>query len=250
MQSMRYIFISRKWAVDEKLIKEGIEYYIDSGLSAQLLMFPEGTDLSPSNKEKGHRYANDNGLQKYDYVLHPRTKGFCLCMEEFRKFKGPPPTLVNISVGYLGEMPQNERDISAGRWPSEIHFFAEQVPFASLPTSEEGLTKWLHELWQEKELQLENFYKKKKFSSPYVGDSFVKESYSELKKVMFLWTLFCSYLIYNFLTNWFYWYYFPLWTTVYLLLNHGTKGIDSVFRKRHKLFMRWWKDTNSGKSGQ
>ena len=250
MQCLWYIFISRKWAVDEKLIKDGIEYYADTGLPVQLLVFPEGTDLSPSNKEKGHRFADKNGLQKYNYVLHPRTKGFCLCVQELQKFRGPPPTLVNISVGYLGEMPQNEKDLSAGRLPSEIHFFSEQEPLMSLPSDEQGLTKWVQELWQKKEKQLERFYKNKKFSSPYVSDSFVRESYSEMKKVILLWTLFCAYMIYNFLTNSFYWYYFPIWTTVYLLMNHATKGIDSIFQKRHKLFARWWKNTNSGKSAQ
>ena len=240
MQCLWYIFISRKWAVDEKLMKDGIEYYTDSGFPVQLLVFPEGTDLSPSNKEKGHCYASEHGLKKYDYVLHPRSKGFCLCAQEFRKFQDPPPTLVNISVGYLGEMPQNERDLSAGRWPSEIHFYAEQEPLMSLPSDEQGLTKWLQECWQEKEKQLESFYKNRKFSSPYVSDNLVKESYGELKKVMVMWTLFGAYLIYNFMTNWFYWYYFPIWTTIYLLINH-TKGMDSIYQKRHKLFARWWK---------
>ncbi len=240
MQCMWYLFISRKWTVDEKLMKDGIAYYSDTELPVQLLVFPEGTDLSPSNKEKGHRYASEHGLQKYNYVLHPRTKGFCLCAQEFSKFKGPPPTLVNISVGYLGEMPQNERDLAAGRWPNEIHFCAEQEPLASLPTDEEGLAKWLQARWQVKEKQLENFYKNKKFSSPYVGDALVKASHSELKKVMLTWTLFCLYIIYNFLTNSFYWYYFPIWTTIFLLMNHGTKGIDSILQRRYKLFARWW----------
>jgi len=35
-----------------------------------------GTDLSESNKEKSKKYARENNLPEFDYVLQPRTKGF------------------------------------------------------------------------------------------------------------------------------------------------------------------------------
>lgn len=237
MQSIRYIFLSRAWNTDEKLMKEGIACFSETDLPVQLLLFPEGTDLSPSNKEKGHGYAVKNNLPKYEYVLHPRTKGFCLCVEEMRKFK-TPPTLVNISVGYLGNMPQNERHIAAGVWPTEIHFHANQQPLSSLPSDEEGLSQWLKECWRKKENELKAFYSKKQFTATYLSDARVRESYGDMKKMMFLWTVFLLYIGYNCLTNSFYWYYFPIFTTFYMSLNYATGGVDKIFIWRSRLFKK------------
>jgi 1-acyl-sn-glycerol-3-phosphate acyltransferase len=40
----------------------------------QLLIFPEGTDLSPSNKSKSNEWARREGKKLYDHVLHPRNE--------------------------------------------------------------------------------------------------------------------------------------------------------------------------------
>lgn len=231
---MWFIFVSRNWNIDEKRIKGGISWFSDTGFPVQLLFFPEGTDLSPSNKEKGHQYAEKNGLPKYDYVLHPRAKGFALCVQELRKFQ-EPPTLVDISVGYVGEMPQNENHISAGQWPSEIHFHARQQPLSALPADEQGLNQWLKDCWEEKERELKAFYNHNKFSAQYLSDDKVKESFLEMKKILAVWMLFFVYLGYNFMTNYFYWYFFPLTTTLYLIITY-TIGLDTIFVKRDKLF--------------
>ena len=237
LQAIQSIFLSRTWATDEKVMKEKLAFFTETNFPLQLLLFPEGTDLSDSNKEKSHQYANANGLQKYDYVLHPRNKGFCLCLKELRKGK-VPPTIVNISIGYVGTIPQNEKDISNGNWPTEIHFFAEQFASSNLPCDEEGLTQWLQECWEEKEEQLKQFYKDKKFHAKYMSDTEVRNSYGEMKKIMFLWSMFLAYIGYNFITNWYYWIYYPVFTTFYLLLNYFTNGVDSIILKRHRLFRK------------
>jgi 1-acyl-sn-glycerol-3-phosphate acyltransferase len=40
-----------------------------------ILVFPEGTDLSDSNREKSQAYARKNKLSEYVDVMHPRTTG-------------------------------------------------------------------------------------------------------------------------------------------------------------------------------
>lgn len=238
MQSVQFIFLSRKWAVDEKQIKDSLSYFMETDYPIQLLFFPEGTDLSPSNREKSHRYANENGLQKYDYVLHPRTKGFSLCLQELRKGK-IPPTVVNISVGYIGTMPQNESDISGGNWPTEIHFFAEQVASVDIPEDEKSIAQWLGKCWEKKESQLKKFYKNNKFSSKYLSEAAMKEKFKDMKKVLFTWLIIILYLSYSFMTNSFYWKYYPLVITFYLVLNHiFTNGIDQLMLKRYRLFSK------------
>ena len=235
LQANWNIFLSRSWDTDKQLLKDGIAHFTDSNYPCQLLFFPEGTDLSLSNKEKSHRYANKQGLQKYDYVLHPRTKGFALCVQELRKSK-VAPNIVDISVGYIGDMPQNEKELASGEWPTEIHFFAEQFPLNTLPSDEQGLDQWLKRRWEQKERQLEKFYSTGKFSAPYLSDTFVNEVRGEMTKVVIMWMLFLVYVTYNILTNWFYWYYYPIWTTIYLVLNHVVGGVDKVYLSRSRLF--------------
>ena len=41
----------------------------------QILLFPEGTNLSQSSAKKSDEYAVKNNLNKYNHVLHPRTSG-------------------------------------------------------------------------------------------------------------------------------------------------------------------------------
>ena len=43
-----------------------------------------GTDLSESNKRKSKQYARQHGLQEFDYVLQPRTKGFTYFVNTLR----------------------------------------------------------------------------------------------------------------------------------------------------------------------
>ena len=64
-----------------------INYFADLNYKTQLLLFPEGTDLSQQNKDKSNEFAKKNGLPLYDYVLHPRTAGFTLVAQQMRQSK-------------------------------------------------------------------------------------------------------------------------------------------------------------------
>lgn len=47
----------------------------------QILLFPEGTNISENTKAKSHSFADKNGLKRYEHVLHPRTTGFSFLVE-------------------------------------------------------------------------------------------------------------------------------------------------------------------------
>ena len=144
MQACLFIFISRNWSRDKKTLSDNLAYYSSRGYPLQLLFFPEGTNLSKHTQLKSHKFAAENGLQKYDFVLHPRTTGFVHCLRELRKGV-TPPNIVNVTVGYVGSIPENESDIVAGRWPREIHFCAETVPHSQIPSGEDELADWLNQ---------------------------------------------------------------------------------------------------------
>ena len=161
MQILLYLFLSRNWASDEGYLRHMLCYLVDCKYPLQLVLFPEGTDLSDNNRKKSHAFAAKYGLKKYEYVMHPRTKGFVACMESLRG--GNLKVVTDIDIAYKGPMPQNERDILFGNWPTEIHIRVQNHLASNLPADGEQLEEWLKETWQRKEERLEYFYNNGKF---------------------------------------------------------------------------------------
>lgn len=87
MQAAAYIFIHRKWKDDKSHFEDMIDYFCDIREPLQLLLFPEGTDLTENSMTRSNEFAEKNGLQKYKYVLHPRTTGFTFVVDRLRKGK-------------------------------------------------------------------------------------------------------------------------------------------------------------------
>ena len=201
MQACQFIFITRNWARDQRIIADSLAYYSSRGYPLQLLFFPEGTNLSQHTRNKSHEFAEQNQLQKYDYVLHPHTTGFVHCLRELRKGV-TPPNIINVTVGYVGSIPENESDVVAGQWPREIHFCAETVPHSDLPSGEEEeLADWLKQCWQAKEQMLKEFYREERFQAPYLEETGLTRTKLALISVLVFWAVFLSlsfYLIFSY----------------------------------------------------
>ncbi|XP_034856737.1 lysocardiolipin acyltransferase 1 isoform X2 [Mirounga angustirostris] len=121
MQAAAYIFIHRKWKDDQSHFEDIIDYFCDIREPLQLLIFPEGTDLTENSKARSNDFAEKNGLQKYEYVLHPRTTGFTFVVERLREGKNLD-AVHDITVAYPHNIPQTERHLLLGDFPKEIHF--------------------------------------------------------------------------------------------------------------------------------
>jgi lysocardiolipin and lysophospholipid acyltransferase len=80
-----FVFLQRNMGQDQRLIEHMLNYYKDTKLNYQLLLFPEGTDRGDRAASISHAYADTNNLPRYDYVLHPRTTGFNLILNQMRK---------------------------------------------------------------------------------------------------------------------------------------------------------------------
>ncbi|MGH0142267.1 UNVERIFIED_CONTAM: hypothetical protein FKN15_075911 [Acipenser sinensis] len=98
-----------------------------------------------------------NGLQKYEYVLHPRTTGFTFIVESLRKGDNLD-AVHDITVAYPQNIPQTERHLVTGQFPREIHFHVQRYPVKALPEGTAELQDWCQERWREKEQRLQDFY--------------------------------------------------------------------------------------------
>lgn len=161
---MCHIFINRRWGTDEKEFKKKLFYYNALNLPLQLLLFPEGKDLTQKSKSLSDIYADTNGVKRYEYCLHPRARGFTYVMQALRS--GGLDAVYDITVGYPDALAKTEGDFLRGDCiPREIHYNIRCYQAKDLPTDEQELTQWLEERWREKEESLKLFHIYKRFVS-------------------------------------------------------------------------------------
>jgi len=164
MQHAGYVFLQRSMAKDEQTMRDMSLYYKECRLPFSLLIFPEGTNLTPETLLKSDKFAQDNNVKPYEYCLHPRTTGFKYLLNTMRK-DGIIDNVDDITVAYEGEKyPVSELDFVQGLIPKAVHFHCKRYPSTSLPTDDKEIGEWLQKRWSEKEEQLQNFYKNKKKS--------------------------------------------------------------------------------------
>ncbi|KAJ8401168.1 hypothetical protein AAFF_G00387500 [Aldrovandia affinis] len=157
MQVASFIFIHRRWEDDRRHLENMLAYFCDIREPLQLLMFPEGTDLTENTKARSDEFAEKNGLPKYEYVLHPRTTGFTFIVDTLRKGDNLD-AIHDITVAYPQNIPQTERHLILGLFPREIHFHVRRYPVSALPGAGAALQEWCQERWAEKEARLRDFY--------------------------------------------------------------------------------------------
>ncbi|KAJ7991188.1 hypothetical protein DPEC_G00294660 [Dallia pectoralis] len=152
-----FIFIKRRWEEDRGHMENMLDYFCDIREPLQLLLFPEGTDLTDYTRAKSDEFAEKNGLPKFEYVLHPRTTGFTFIVDILRKGDNLD-AVHDITVAYPKNIPQTERHLVMGQFPREIHFHVRRYEASALPRSSSDLQAWTQERWAEKELRLRDFY--------------------------------------------------------------------------------------------
>ena len=173
MQYMCNIFIVRRWKEDEKEFRKKLHYFNVLDLPLQLLLFPEGGDLTARSKLKSDRHADDNGLPHYNYCLHPRVTGFLYTMNALRT--GHLDAVYDVTVAYPDALPKTEENFLKCM-PREIHFHIRCFRPQDLPTDNKDLAQWLLNRWREKEERLQLFYTHKQFMEPIFSNDDVAHS--------------------------------------------------------------------------
>uniref|UniRef100_A0A1A8H7P9 Lysocardiolipin acyltransferase 1 n=2 Tax=Nothobranchius korthausae TaxID=1143690 RepID=A0A1A8H7P9_9TELE len=246
MQVACFVFIQRRWEVDKKHLANMLDYFCDIREPLQLLLFPEGTDLTENTRAKSDVYAAQNNLPKVEYVLHPRTTGFTFIVERLRKGDNLD-AVHDITVAYPKNIPQTEHHLIMGQFPREIHFHVRRYPVSSLPASSSELESWCQERWAEKEVRLRDFYSSQPRGFDRDGVALVPPCKSELRVALIkaasllYWSSFVAFCF----TGLWLWAPFRLYALVmigvYTALHKLFGGLELVELACH----RYWKSTNS-----
>ena len=162
MQSSMYLFLKRRWEQDKEYLKAVFNYFLDNEYPLQLLIFPEGTNYCEEGKAKSDSYARKNNLPLYEYVLHPRVRGFNFIIQRLRD--KTLKAVHDVTIGYKNGFCYGELDLFSGKFPGEIHVYITRYEIEALPRDSDSIDNWCIKRWSEKEERLERFYKEGEFS--------------------------------------------------------------------------------------
>jgi 1-acyl-sn-glycerol-3-phosphate acyltransferase len=168
-QFYNFIFLSRKWEEDQRTFKKHLSKLNRKGDPMWLIIFPEGTNLSATTREKSKKWAEKNGLQDMKHQLLPRSTGLKFCLNELRE---TTDWLYDCTIAYEGVPPgQFGQDIFTlrssffeGRPPKSVNMHWRRFHLDDIPIQNtHAFEVWLRNRWREKDYMLEYFQRNNRF---------------------------------------------------------------------------------------
>ncbi|GMM35373.1 putative acyltransferase [Saccharomycopsis crataegensis] len=203
MENFKFIFLSRKWEKDQQTLRTSLKrlsflntvgttndykndidvQQIDGNAGGDklkwpfcLILFPEGTNMSPSRREVSDKYCAKLGIPKLQNVLLPRATGL---RESLKLLKKSCDVVYDVTIGYSGvkkdEYGESNYTLGnvfiRGKAPkiTDMYFRAirlDEVPLGSDDLSEvdearslKDFEKWLFDLWYSKDVLMNTYYK-------------------------------------------------------------------------------------------
>eukprot|EP00090_Calanus_glacialis_P000224 TRINITY_DN10149_c0_g1_i1.p1 TRINITY_DN10149_c0_g1~~TRINITY_DN10149_c0_g1_i1.p1 ORF type:complete len:398 (-),score=86.22 TRINITY_DN10149_c0_g1_i1:165-1358(-) len=161
MAMSRFLYLKRTWSSDASILDCMLDYFsiIRNEGGKQLVLFPEGTNITTISKGRSDAYAAKNNKPVYEYVLHPRTTGF-VHLSRGMMDRNLLDAVYDVTIAYPGSKPLTEATLISGDIPEQVNLHFVRHPVSSLPSTYIGMEKWLEERWRDKELALNSFYTK------------------------------------------------------------------------------------------
>ncbi len=142
------IFLKRNWDSDEQKIKETFNKFHHYKIPLWLLIFPEGTRVTPEKLERSNNYAKIKGIPETKKVLLPRTKGFASSIVGLR---GHAKAVYDITILYKGKIPSLFDLFVGGK--RDVVLKVQRFPLDEAFSSSDPLSyeKWLQTKFLEKD---------------------------------------------------------------------------------------------------
>ncbi|XP_015185251.1 PREDICTED: 1-acyl-sn-glycerol-3-phosphate acyltransferase delta-like isoform X2 [Polistes dominula] len=181
------IFLERNWNKDKNVIGKQIKELLDYPDPIWLLLYAEGTRVTPKKIEACQKFAKEKNLPILKYHLTPRTKGFICSIPNMR---GKSIAIYNIQVAFKESDPVKPTmtNLLLGK-KVEAHMYMKRIPLSEVPEDDDAAADWLHKLYQEKDYMMESFHKTGDFfatSGVAKPDTFIlNRSYASLFNTIF-----------------------------------------------------------------
>lgn len=168
-QFYNFIFLARNWEEDQRTFKKHLGKLNKPKDPMWLIIFPEGTNLSATTREKSKKWAEKNGLQDMKHQLLPRSTGLRFCLNELSE---TTEWLYDCTIAYEGVPPgQFGQDIFTlrstffeGRPPKSVNMHWRRFHISTIPIQNTAaFDVWLRNRWREKDYMLEYFSRNTRF---------------------------------------------------------------------------------------
>jgi len=149
-------FLERNWEKDQDIMTQSVQALSDYPDPVWLLIFAEGTRLSPEKLEASRDFARSRGLPILRHCLTPRTKGFSHVMENIDASKVPYIYDVTLAVHPKDGGPATIPNILVGRkFVGEVYI--RRIDISQVPKDPKGSAQFLMELYESKDKLIDNF---------------------------------------------------------------------------------------------
>jgi 1-acyl-sn-glycerol-3-phosphate acyltransferase len=168
-QFYNFIFLARNWEEDQRTFKKALGKLNKASDPMWLIIFPEGTNLSKTTREKSQKWAEKNNLQDMKHQLLPRSTGLKFCLNELQD---TTKWLYDCTIAYEGVPPgQFGQDIFTlrstffeGRPPKSVNMHWRRFHIDDIPIQNtKAFEVWLRNRWREKDYMLEYFNRNNRF---------------------------------------------------------------------------------------
>ncbi len=85
MRLSQFIFLKRNWEQDKPQMAKHFQKLNKLSLPMWLLIFPEGTNLAESTRERSVKWAEKSGIEDLQHTLLPRSTGLRFSLQQMRK---------------------------------------------------------------------------------------------------------------------------------------------------------------------
>lgn len=164
MQFSQFIFLKRNWEKDKPRLATHLQKFNKPNLPMWLVMFPEGTNLADSTRERSKQWAQKNGIDDMKHQLLPRSTGLQFCLQQLRN---TTEWVYDCTIAYegvpRGEFAQDIYTVKAsyfgGRPPKSVNMYWRRFAISSIPLDDSrAFEHWLRARWTEKDNLIEYYY--------------------------------------------------------------------------------------------
>ncbi|KAL2083023.1 hypothetical protein ACEWY4_020796 [Coilia grayii] len=159
------VFCKRKWEEDRRTVAKSLQNLRDYPENFWFLLFCEGTRFTEKKHKISMEVAESKGLPKLKHHLLPRTKGFCVTVQNLR---GTVTAVYDSTLNFRNKETPTLRGVLSGK-KYHADLYVRRIPLDSVPEDEAECAAWLHKLYQEKDTFQEGYTQTGRFPGPVVN---------------------------------------------------------------------------------
>uniref|UniRef100_A0A672S9H9 1-acyl-sn-glycerol-3-phosphate acyltransferase delta n=1 Tax=Sinocyclocheilus grahami TaxID=75366 RepID=A0A672S9H9_SINGR len=159
---LEIVFCKRKWEEDRKTVVQSLHNLRDYPENFWFLLHCEGTRFTEKKHKISMEVAEKKGLPKLKYHLLPRTKGFCVTVQNLR---GTVTAVYDSTLNFRNnEMPTLLGVLNGKKYHADL--YVRRIPLDTIPEDESECAAWLYKLYQDKDEFQEHYRQTERFPGP------------------------------------------------------------------------------------